>query len=248
MENGVFKATLRAWPDLSEHADIRCRHRAGAPCLKGLRLPPLGPRCGERSGCTALASSISTPRSSGVAERPRELDEESNRSLRLHPMPNLRDDDRARSRLDREGPVDRGAHLIAERSGEHVDSGPYAVLRSVLGPEPARDRRLVELRGSTICGKPVGPLHPVAAHAFELSAQHRLAPGVAHDPRSVHERRPVAHVLAMTASKIRDPVANLVEMKAGDRAFHGVTASAPVRAFSAAFRTGIRRGRPSRYR
>ena len=156
--------------------------------------------------------------------RPRELDEEPDRTLRLHPMPHFRNDDRARCRTDLERAVDRWTDVIAQHPADHVDPGPYATLGGVLGPEPGRNRRLVELRRPAAGDASVGPLHPVAAHAIELGAQHRLAPGLAHHPRTAHEGRTVAYVLAVGAIEIRDPVPVLVEVKADDRALHRYTA------------------------
>ena len=102
-----------------------------------------------------------------------------------------------------------------------MECGPHARLRGVLGPESVRDRRLVELRRLAIGGKPIGPLHPVAVDTVKLSTKLRPAPGVARDPWSIHEWWSVAHVLTMTASEIRNPFANLVEMEADNRAIHG---------------------------
>ena len=174
--------------------------------------------------------------------RPRELEEEPDRTLRLHPMPHFRNDDRARCRTDLERAVDRWTDVIAQHPADHVDPGPYATPGGVLGPEPDRNRRLVELRRPAAGDASVGPLHPVAAHAIEPGAQHRLAPGLAHHPRTAHEGRTVAYVLAVGAIEIRDPVPVLVEVKADDRALHRHTAPCISRGSRGADRQGRRSG------
>ena len=171
--------------------------------------------------------------------RPRELEEEPDRTLRLHPMPHFRNDDRARCRTDLERAVDRWTDVIAQHPADHVDPGPYATPGGVLGPDPGRNRRLVELRRPAAGDASVGPLHPVAAHAIELGAQHRLAPGLAHHPRTAHEGRTVAYVLAVGAIEISDPVPILVEVKAGDRALHRYTAPCISRGSRGADRQGL---------
>ena len=40
MENGVLKATLCAWLDLSEPADIRCRQQSRRPLPEGITTAP----------------------------------------------------------------------------------------------------------------------------------------------------------------------------------------------------------------
>ena len=169
----------------------------------------------------SLSPEAQRDRAAGVPRLARE-NSTKNRTgpFRLHPMPHFRDDDRARRRIDPERATDRQADVIEHRPGHHVDPCPYAALRGVFGRESGRNRRLIELRRPAIDGVPVRPLHPVTAHAVELGAEHRLTPGAAHDPRTVHEGRPMAYVPAVTAIELRDPVAVLIEMKTGDRALH----------------------------
>ena len=105
---------------------------------------------------------------------------------------------------------------------DHPDASPHAALRRVVGSKPVRDGRLVELRRPAVRVEPVRPLHPVAANAVELAAQHRGPPRLGQGPRAHREGRSMAHVLTMAAVEICDPVSKLVEMEAHDRALHGV--------------------------
>ena len=132
-----------------------------------------------------------------------ELDEESNCPVRLDPMPDLRNDDRARRRIDPQRSMNRGIDMVLEPALDHVNSSPHPAFRRVLGSKPVGNRCRVELRRPAIRGQSVGPLHPVAAHAVELAAQHCRAPCLGRHPRPHHQRRPVTHVPAMARS--RDP-------------------------------------------
>ena len=158
--------------------------------------------------------------------RPRELHEELDRTFRLHPMPHFRDDDCARRRIDPERAVERRADVIAQHPADHMDPGPDPRFCGVLGREPGWNRRFVELRRPAIGDASLGPFHPVAAHAVERRAEHRLASSLTQDPRAIHEGRTVPHMLAVDAIEIRHPVAVLVKVKADDRAPHRITVPA----------------------
>ena len=123
--------------------------------------------------------------------------------------------------------MNRGIDMVRERALEDVNPSPHPAFRRVVGAKPVGNRRCVELRRPAIRAQPVGPLHPIAAHAVELAAEHRRAPFLGRHPRPHRQRRPVTHVLTMAAVEIRNPVAMLVEMETRDRALHGLTNRVP---------------------
>ena len=93
--------------------------------------------------------SFGTRRETGRSHSPgyaSKLDEEPNRPARLDPVPDFRNDDRARRRIDPKRSMNRDTDMVCEPALDNVNSSPCSAFRRVLRLQPAGNRSRVELR------------------------------------------------------------------------------------------------------
>ena len=110
---------------------LRRYHRLVAPVEEVVGAIP-APRQFGVCACAAMhrratRGSRASARSRRSAHRSRasKLDEESNRPVRFHPMPDLRNDDRARCRRDPERSMDGGIDMVSEPTLDYVNPSPH---------------------------------------------------------------------------------------------------------------------------
>ena len=149
--------------------------------------------------------------------------QETDSSIDLDMVSDLRDDDGACAGRDRCRSVDRCPDAVDESAFEHVDATPRAAFRGVVAEEARRHGGLGELGRPATDGQVLRPLHGLATDAVEFGPQHAVPALAGRHPRPVLERGPVPHVPAVAAVEVGNPVTRVVAMESGDRTVHGGT-------------------------
>lgn len=113
-----------------------------------------------------------------------------------------------------------GLHREVGATVEHPQQAPRAVGDSMVPSQTGGQRRLVKRSRGSNDHEADRKFRPVTEWAVKIRADMGGASCRTFHPRPRHQRGTMSHVLTMVASKLRNPIADVVSPEPDDRALH----------------------------